>query len=188
MITFRQVALSDADMILEWRTSPRVTEFMHSDLDYDLEAQKQWIQSCFEKPTYYHWIIRYNDNDVGLLNFIDWDRSKKTTSWGFYIGDESALGIGGMVPPYFYNFAFNVLCVDTITADVFYNNTSVIDLHLKQGYTFEPHRDYVIEKGGNSILIVCMSLKKSVFRSSRLHRLQQEFPISLWNANPTKSC
>lgn len=184
MINFREIRIEDAKTILDWRTSDRVTKFMNSDMSYDIDAQKSWLKGSFSKPSYYHWIIQYGGKDVGLLNFVDWNKEERTTSWGFYIGDESALGVGGLVPPYFYNFAFDKLGVETVLAEVFYNNTSVIDLHLKQGYVFDPKRDYVIEKNGRSILMVCMSLCKNNFKASKLSRLRQDLPISNWSASP----
>ena len=184
MISFREIVINDAKKILDWRTSERVTTFMNSDMNYDVEAQVRWLERSFNKPSYYHWIIQYEGNDVGLLNFIDWNRKNKTTNWGFYIGEDCARGVGGLVPPYFYNFAFDILGVDKIFAEVFYNNTDVIDLHLKQGYKFNVERDHVIEKKGKSILMVCMSLDKKVFKASKLSGLKQNLPIQKWKASP----
>jgi RimJ/RimL family protein N-acetyltransferase len=187
MIRFREIELDDAELILDWRTKDRVTKFMNSDVSYDVNMQKKWLAGSFRKHTYYHWIIQYGNNDVGLLNLVDWDSTNKTTSWGFYIGDDSALGIGGIVPSYFYNFAFDILGVDTITAEVFYNNIKTIELHLAQGYSFAPHRDHVISKDSKEILMVCMLLKKEVFKGSKLSRLKADFPISKWDGNPLRN-
>ena len=184
VITFREIEIDDAKIILNWRKSERVTKFLKSDIDYDVEAQKRWLEESFNKPSYYHWIIQYGGKDIGLLNFVDWNRENHTTSWGFYIGEESAFGVGGLVPPYFYNFAFDKLCVDKIFAKVFYNNTSVIDLHLKQGYVFDPSRDHVIKKNDKFILMVCMCLNKDDFKASKLSRLKQDLPTLKWSASP----
>lgn len=92
-----------------------------------------------------------------------------------------------MIPPYFYNFAFDKLGVDSVLAEVFYNNTSVIDLHLKQGYVFDPSRDHVIEKNGRFILMVCMCLSRNEFKASKLSRLKQDLPIFHWSASPFES-
>jgi RimJ/RimL family protein N-acetyltransferase len=180
MIKFREVEVSDAKQILDWRTKTRITEYLNSDVSYDLEAQKKWIGDSFSKSNYYHWIIQHGDKDIGLLNFVDWDNDRRKTSWGFYIGDDDSLGIGGFVPPYFYNFAFDVLGVETIEAEVFYNNLDVIQLHLAQGYQFEPHRDHVIQKNKKDILIVCMTLDKTAFKASKLSRLRTDLPIDKW--------
>lgn len=184
MINFREIKISDAETILNWRTSERVTKFMNTDIKYDLTQQVKWLHKSFYIPTFYHWIIQYGGKDVGLLNFIDWQQDKKTTSWGFYIGEEEALGIGGLVAPYFYNFAFEFLRVNKILAEVFYNNIDLINLHLKQGYSFNIKKSHIIKKNGQEIVVLGMLLEKNVFKQSKFSRLKTEFPINLWKANP----
>ncbi len=176
--------MADAEKILKWRTSQRVTKFMNHDMDHDIEAQKRWLEACYNKESYYHWIIQYGGKDVGLLNFSGLNLDYRTTSWGYYIGEESVLGIGGLVAPYFYNFAFDELCVEKILAEVFYNNTSIISGHLRQGYAFDPSRDHVIIKNGKTILVISMYLNKEKFQNSKMSRLKQKFPTLNWNASP----
>ena len=84
VISFREIEIEDAKTVLNWRTSERVTKFMNSDMKYDIDAQKRWLEGSFSKPSYYHWIIQYSGKDVGLLNFVDWNKEERTTSWGFY--------------------------------------------------------------------------------------------------------
>lgn len=182
MINFREVSVDDARKILDWRTSTRIADLMASDIDYDIGAQKQWLKESFNKPDYYHWIIQYCGKDVGFLNFADWNREAKSTSWGFYIGEEDGLGVGGIVAPYFYNFAFEKLGVNTVYSEVFYHNVSVIDLHLEQGYKFAPDRDHAIVKNGKSVLMISLSLDKYIFRASRFSKLKKNLPILKWKA------
>lgn len=137
MIGFREIHIEDAQKILDWRTSERVTRFMKSDIEYDLKSQIKWLETGFERPDYYHWIIQFEGRDVGLLSFMNWRREDRTVGWSFYIGEERALGMGGLVPPYFYNLAFDVLGVDRVIAEILYNNTAVINLYLRQGYVFD---------------------------------------------------
>ena len=123
---------------------------------------------------------------LGFLIFLIGTKNKKKLSWGFYIGDDSSLGIGGMVPPYFYNFAFNYLEVDVVRAVLFFDNVKTIKLHLLQGYQFEPNLDHVIPKNGKSILMVAMKLENETFKTSRFKRSKREFPINKWHGNPLK--
>lgn len=181
MITFREVSISDAKLILDWRTKERVTQYMTSTIDNDIEAQEKWLRNSFSKPDYYFWIIQYGRQDVGLIYLEHFNPLEKVTSWGFYIGEDEVLGIGGMIPPYFYNFAFGTLCVDRVNADVIYNNVKTIQLHLRQGYSFDPTRDYTIEKDGKELLMVCLSLQKKVFLESKFSRLKTVFPIDKWD-------
>ena len=86
MINFREVNVDDADMILRWRMSNRVTKFMNTDVVYDLETQNNWLLSSYKKSHYYHWVIENDGKPIGLINLADYSASNATTSWGFYIG------------------------------------------------------------------------------------------------------
>ena len=85
-----------------------------------------------------------------------------------------------MIPPHFYNFCFNKLGVETITAEVFFSNINTIKLHLLHGYRFTPRKDHIIKKGGVDILMVCLELKKSIFHKSKYSRSKGDFPIAKW--------
>ena len=184
MITFREVQQGDAAMILNWRTSKRVTQFMNTDLEPDLAAQARWIESCYTRSDYYHWIIQHEGQDVGFLCLTDLDLAARTASWGFYIGDENASGVGGRVPPCFYDLAFRQLGLARIDAEVFYNNTRVIDLHRLHGYRFVPQKDRVIEKHRKEILLVALELTAETFLGGRFARHRAVFPVAQWQNAP----
>lgn len=184
MITFREVNISDAEKILKWRTSRKVTTFMNTDIENDLNAQEQWIKESYNKSHYYHWIIQYKNHPIGLINISDYSIKTNSTSWGFYIGDDNFNGLGAFIPPHLYNFLFHNLNVNTINAEVFYNNTSVIGLHLLHNYSFNPERDHVIVKNKKQILLVGMTLHKKDWLSSKLSRNNYHFPTEHWMAKP----
>ena len=160
MIKFREIKLIDAKKLLDWRTKDRITKFMDSDIEYNIHANKNWIRMSYNRADYYHWIIQYRSQDIGLISINDLNFKKKSTNWGFYIGEDSSLGIGGFVPPYFYNFAFNSLGINIIKAEVFFDNIKTINLHLAQGYRFEPSNDHVIVKKTKKYLRFAWFLKK----------------------------
>ena len=184
MFTFREIVPEDAEMILRWRMASHVTKFMNTDVIYDLDAQNKWLSSCNSKEHYYHWIILNDDGPVGLINLADYSSAAQTTSWGFYIGAEGLDAYGAFVPPYFYNFLFDILCVNRITVEVFYNNVNVIGLHLLHGYKFTPNDDRVIVKNSKDILLVAMALEKSNWNFKRYRKNTAFFPIFKWTAKP----
>ena len=160
-INFRPIDESDSEMVLNWRTSLRVTKFMVTDIEYDLNSQIKWIKSLKTRFDYYVWIIQLNQIPIGVINLYDIDFESYSCSWGFYIGNEEYSGYGGFVPPYFYNFVFNVLSFKLINIKVFSDNLSVIKLHLKSGYEFNPLFDEFIIKNNIQIKLIGMTLKSS---------------------------
>jgi len=85
-----------------------------------------------------------------------------------------------MVPPYFHNFCFEQLGVDTVLSKVFFTNTNTIKLHLLYGYSFTPKLDFVIKKNGQDILMVTMALNRDQFINSRFAKFKAEFPVERW--------
>ena len=182
--SLREVTPDDAELILKWRTSEKVTKFMNTDVVYDMDAQKQWISGCYDKETYYHWIILYEKSPVGLFYVQDYCEQKKTTSWGFYIGENNLDGLGGFIPPFFYNWVFYRLGVSEVKVEVFYSNLSVIRLHQLHGYKFTPTFDRVIHKKNKDILLVSMSLRTSDWDHNRYKKFQMKFPVKNWSKAP----
>lgn len=186
MLGFREVDLNDAEKILQWRTSDRVTRNMNTDIDNTLEQQKRWLSAKRKDESYYHWIITTGDRDIGLVSLSDIDIESKTASWGFYIGDDESIGFGGFVPLFLYDFAFRKLGLSKIVAETLYYNTHVIQLHVQHGYSFRPERDHVITKNQKPVLVVSMELNRGDFIGSRYDKVSADFPVEHWTGNPFK--
>jgi UDP-4-amino-4,6-dideoxy-N-acetyl-beta-L-altrosamine N-acetyltransferase len=182
MFTFREIQEADAKMILCWRTSPRVSKYMKTQVANDLKEQEQWIRTSRYQTNFYHWLIIFQGQPIGYLSLSDYCPISRTTSWGFYIGEEEHKGLGGLVPPFFYNFCFTELGIKQINAEMLYFNTSVIELHRLHGYDFTPKRDRVIINNGKKILLVSMSLQKAHFEAGKFTRFKATFPTSFWSA------
>lgn len=180
MFSFREIEINDAKLILDWRTKSRITKYMTSDVSYNLEAQIKWLESSLKKSNSYHWIIKYNNEDIGLISLLDYKPDIKETSWGYYIGEDNALGYGGMVPPFLYNYVFDELGIEKIKAWVFFDNLKIIQMHLMHGYEFEPAEDHTVMKDGKCKLILCLVLNKDKFRISKYQRFKSEFPVTKW--------
>lgn len=146
MISFRKPKMTDAQMILNWRTKPEITRYQYTDVSYDLERQKTWLQKQIDKPGRCDiWVIQSDDTPIGLLKLENNEPLHRRTSWGYYIGELDYWIIGGHIPPYFYNYLFykRELGLEKVMAEVISENTNVIKMHTLHGYrivgTFEKH-------------------------------------------------
>ena len=187
MFTFREIETSDAEMILNWRTSPRVAKYMKSAVDHGVIRQEQWIVNCRERPDFYHWLVVYKEKPIGYISISEYNPVVKKASWGFYIGENEHAGLGGLVPPFFYRFCFSELGIERIDAEMLYFNTRVIDLHQLHGYEFTPEHDRILKRQEKRILLVAMSLSKIRFDEGKFNRFSADFPISQWHGKPKPS-
>lgn len=160
-INFRPLCESDSFLVLNWRTNLRVSKFLITDIEYDLGFQLEWIKSIKARFDSFVWIIQLNEVPIGVINISDIDYCNCSCSWGYYIGNDDYLGYGGFIPPYFYNFVFNTLNFATLNVKVFPENLSVIKLHLKFGYEFNPLFDEFIFKNNLQIKLLGMTLQVS---------------------------
>jgi UDP-4-amino-4,6-dideoxy-N-acetyl-beta-L-altrosamine N-acetyltransferase len=179
-LSFREIEPEDAEIILHWRTSPRVAKFMKTVVDHGVEEQRQWILNCRKRPDFYHWLIQDQGEDIGYISLTDYDPINKTASWGFYIGDDERVRLGGWVPPPFYHFCFTHLGIERLNAEMLHFNSSVIELHRLHGYSFMPHRDRILNRAGKDFLLIAMSLDKGIFLAGKFARFQADFPTDHW--------
>jgi RimJ/RimL family protein N-acetyltransferase len=185
MISFHEVTVDDAERILKWRMSHRVTKFMNTDVEFNINNQRQWLKSCYGKEFYYHWIIKIDGKPSGLINVCDYDPVNKTSSWGFYIGEDDSIGYGAFIAPMLYNFLFDQLEVENIQVEAFYNNLSVIRLHQLHGYKFSPGKNRIVVKNGLEILLVAMNLSSADWAANKRFKKQiADFPTKKWEAKP----
>jgi len=135
MITFRTISEDDIEMIGRWRQKPRIDSMMSTHYTYDPIKQKEWYDKIFGPGLdCFHWIILDSDRPVGFLNLQKFDKDRRYTEWGWYIGEDD-FNFGSIIPCYLYNLLFNVSnLVDTIGAVVKKTNRNVIKLHLCHGY------------------------------------------------------
>lgn len=181
-IEFREIQPSDAELLLRWRCSPEITRFMNSDIEYNLEKQKQWIESSYQKPDYYHWLIEIEKQPAGFINISEYNSQEKTTSWGFYLGEDKFKGMGAFIPPNLYNFLFKDLRLKKVYAEVMEDNAPVLGMHKLHGYQFTPERNRRIYKKDKEIQLLAMELKVTDWNFTKYRRLNANFPTQLWKA------
>lgn len=186
MVSFREVDVGDARLVLDWRTKLRVTSQMLTDIAYDEVGQRAWLERCYDNPSYYHWIVEVAGRPIGLANISDLDVSARSVSWGYYIGEDSALGVGAWIPPYVYNWLFRVVGIETIEIDVLTANTTVLRMHQFHGYRGVQGPPKSVQKGEDILELQTMVLDASTWgRLERFQRYVADFPTRRWRAAPS---
>jgi RimJ/RimL family protein N-acetyltransferase len=89
-LSYRPVTEDDAKRLLDWRTATHVTQYMLTDVAYDIDRQKAWIARCNARDDYQHAIIRIADKDVGYASITVTDARNGIGEIGVYIGDADA--------------------------------------------------------------------------------------------------
>lgn len=89
-LTYRSVTIDDAKLLLDWRTAPHITRYMLSDVPYDIERQRAWIERSHSRDDYAHAIIQIEGRDVGYSSITVTDARNSIGEIGVYVGDLDA--------------------------------------------------------------------------------------------------
>ena len=136
MLKFLKIREEDLGLILDWRTLPEVTRFLFTDIEHDIENQKKWFKKLSTDDSSKSWMISYEGKRIGVISLTDIDRRNKRCAWGYYIGEEGSRSLGGIIPPYLYNYVFHELKLNKILAEVMEGNDNIMKLHELHGYKF----------------------------------------------------
>jgi RimJ/RimL family protein N-acetyltransferase len=185
MLTFREVDMSDARVLFDWRHQPHVAAMMATVMTDDFDAHTRWLDSARHRSTYYHWIFSDRTGDKGLVSIADIDPVTKSCSLGFYTGDENFGQLGALVPAYSLNFLLNEQNFERVTGEVFSQNESVLRMHDVLRYERLPERDRVVLRGSEELQLTAFEMSRENWsQRSKFHRWQSTFPMSHWDSRP----
>jgi UDP-4-amino-4,6-dideoxy-N-acetyl-beta-L-altrosamine N-acetyltransferase len=155
---------------LKWRTLPEVTRYMFTDIDYDLERQRQWHKNLQTDDTSRYWVISYQDTCIGTIYLTDMDHRNTHCAWGYYIGEASARSLGGIIPPYLFNYIFHELKFSKIIAEVMDGNQNVAKLQEMFGSRFVGRYENHIYKYDKYHDVLIYELLADTWNSSKKYK------------------
>ncbi|OHE73143.1 MAG: hypothetical protein A2Y14_00425 [Verrucomicrobia bacterium GWF2_51_19] len=169
--------MTDARRLYDWRRLERVNSCMWTDMTATFEEHCAWIRRKQADATYRFWIAMLDDAPIGLVDLEDLDLQKKTCEWGYYVGEESALGVGGLIPPYVYNHIFFELCLEAVFTEVLDSNVRVMKLHALHGFRYLQRNPKATQKSGAAVDTHSLVLERQTWlQQTALHRFRAHFP------------
>lgn len=134
MIAFVPLYEAALPQVLGWRSDAEISRYLFTDIEPDLEQQQCWFQNISSDPCCRHWLIRCNDQEIGLAYLSEIDYTNRRCSCGFYIGKKCFQRYGGVILPGIVNYVFEELEFNKIYGEVMAGNDNVIKLHEIHGY------------------------------------------------------
>lgn len=131
----RPITLEDAEFIVELRSDPQRTRFMHP-IPLSVEAQRAYLEEYFRREGDYYFVVERHSESYheGLAAIYNVDMEKRTAEWGRWImrpGSlapvESALRI--------YEAAFDYLHLEEVYGHTITENKVVVSFHDRCGLT-----------------------------------------------------
>jgi len=138
-LEFIKIKEEHLEIIRKWRTDPDVSRFMYTDPSISPGEQKRWYEKIQKDASKRYWIIKSDDEYVGLVNFYDIDERNKRCSWAYYLGEAKhrGKGFGREIELNILSHAFDERGYNKLCCEVFAENEIVVKIHQKYGSKIE---------------------------------------------------
>jgi UDP-4-amino-4,6-dideoxy-N-acetyl-beta-L-altrosamine N-acetyltransferase len=136
-IKLRPLAKDDLTMVLNWRNSKSVRQFMLSDKLITIDEHLKWFDKVSNNKSCENLVVEYDNNPIGCIYIQDINPTDKTCTWGMYIGESNVnLGIGTLLEISAIDRMFYFHKVRKIWGQALISNR-IRFLHYKMGFTDE---------------------------------------------------
>jgi UDP-4-amino-4,6-dideoxy-N-acetyl-beta-L-altrosamine N-acetyltransferase len=184
----------DLPTVMRWRMSPEITRHMYTDPQLTLEGQRAWFARIRASAQDRVWIIESlpegaAPQPVGLLSLSEIDHHHGRCSWAYYLGEESARGMGlaKALELSLCEYVFETLGLNKLCCEVLASNDRVVALHEKFGSRREGLLREHIFKHGAWHDVVRMGLLRSEWFLVRERFSWTAIPIETLSGTGTPS-
>jgi UDP-4-amino-4,6-dideoxy-N-acetyl-beta-L-altrosamine N-acetyltransferase len=175
---------TDLDTVMRWRMLPEITRHMYTDPQLTREGQRAWFERICVSTQDQVWIIESlpeggPPQPIGVLSLSDIDRLHRRCSWAYYLGEESARGMGlaKSLELSLCAYVFETLGLNKLCCEVLASNDRVVALHEKFGSRTEGLLRQHIFKHGEFHDVVRMGLLRSDWQTQRDRFSYTSIPI-----------
>jgi len=150
LLHFRRPAAEDAAMLLDWRTDPEIARNMFSEVGYDLDRQRAWLESVSARADYSHFLILTEGTPIGYLSYSAIDRRNLHCVPGFYVGArEHRARAAGYLHWFIMTYAFERLGMNKVVSQIMDCNPRMVrSLRLLKMEEVGVHRRHVLKSDG----------------------------------------
>jgi len=129
--------------IRKWRNLPEVRSMMFTKHVISEEEHDNWWEKIRNDDTKKWLMYSFNGTDLGVVCFYDINFATKTAEWGFYLAGNDLFEAQKISKKRIWielekeaiEYAKHSLCIETLFCEVLDENTSVIKLHEKVGFS-----------------------------------------------------
>lgn len=128
----------DLSLVRAWRNHPFVRLAMFSSKVITEEEHIAWFDSISQDKRQ-QWLLHVDveGSPDGLVYFTEHQRAARHAVWGFYRAPESPAGTGTLLGMDGLNYAFDVLALHKLSAEVLANNSRSVAFHERLGFVRE---------------------------------------------------
>lgn len=130
LINFVDLNIKEIKLVLSWRNHPTIKEWMYNNEIITFEEHLNYIENLENTTNKSYFLIKQNQSYIGVIDFIDIDRSQDSVKFGLY-SNINVKGMGVLLLEIIKDYAFNHLKINTLIAEVLEENKKAIELYKK---------------------------------------------------------
>ena len=150
LINFIKLTLQEKKMILNWRNCPEIRKWMYNENEISLEDHLNFIEHLKTINNKLYFLVKKEDDYIGVIDFTN--INNENLEMGIYT-NPNLFGYGKILLKQLINYAFNILKVKKIYAEVFAENQKAYNLYKRLYFEDE------FEKIVNGKKVIRMELK-----------------------------
>ena len=152
LVNFFDMNLDEKKMILSWRNNPFVKQWMYTEKNIELKSHLNFIEGLKNTDEMLYFLVKEFDIDIGVVDFRNINAD--SVIMGLY-ANPMIKGKGSLLLEIIIDYAFNILKVQKIYAEVFLKNDKAHCLYEKFG--FQEFDKKII----NNKTVTCMNLQQT---------------------------
>jgi len=168
-VGLRLMRLADIERVRAWRNLPEIARFMYTDHEISETEHVRWFADSLTADTRRYWIIELDGEPVGLANLYDISPSHSRAYWAFYLADPRVRGrgVGSFTERFVMDHVFADLELNKLCCEVIATNEGVVKMHQRYGFQIDGVLRKHIQKAGEFVDVVAMSLLRDEWATSR---------------------
>lgn len=146
-VILKRLTEEKLEMVRQWRNDPKISKHMFFQDYITPEMQQKWFQTINNDENLYL-IIKYKNEDIGLINLKDIDYSKKVGEFGIFIYEDKYLAtdISYRAHLLFLDYIFEELNIEEVFAHVRKENSQSERMAFYLGYVANDNNDSNLDK------------------------------------------
>jgi UDP-4-amino-4,6-dideoxy-N-acetyl-beta-L-altrosamine N-acetyltransferase len=150
LINFIDLSQEEKMMILEWRNKIDIQKWMHTQNDISLEEHLDFINSLKTIKDKLYFLVKKDNIYIGVIDFTQ-IKPNESLHMGIYTNPDLK-GYGKILLETIIYFSFEILKVEKIFSEVYFENEKAYLLYKSYGF-----KEYA-EKIVNNKKVICMDL------------------------------
>jgi len=138
LINFTRLSLEDKKMVLEWRNSAEIRQWMFEKDHISLTKHLTYIEHLKERKERLYFLVREDEEAIGVIDFTAIDYKDKSAEIGLY-ANPALHGVGKILMQNILEYGFQTLQIKKLYARVFCSNEKAIKLY--KNFHFQTYKE-----------------------------------------------